>query len=120
VAPSARLAARRFPRSVAAGDGLQRIGEVPIYRIDGMVRRAPSLQRTRDNMGPVACMNPREAQRQGVGGKARVRVFGAGESVALDFLIDRRIPDGCVWIPAGYPETVALGTAAMVRVEVEP
>jgi len=119
-APSARLAARRFPAHVAAGDGLQRIGDVPIYRVDAVVRRAASLQKTRDNIGPVACMNPREAQRQGVGGKARVRVFGGGESVALDFLIDRRIPDGCVYIPFGYAETVALGVSAWVRVEVEP
>ncbi len=118
--PTSRLAARRFPSPPPAGDGLQRIGDVPIYRVDALVRRAPSLQKTRDNIGPVACMNPREAQRQGVGGKARVRVFGGGESVALDFLIDRRIPDGCVYIPAGYAETVALGAAPSVRVEVEP
>jgi len=120
VAPSARLTARRFPVAAAAGAGLQRICEVPLYRVDAVVRRAASLQKTRDNPGPAACMNAREAERQGVGGKARVRVFGGGESVALDFLIDRRIPDGCVYIPAGYPETVALGAATSVRVEVEP
>jgi NADH-quinone oxidoreductase subunit G len=120
VAPSARLQTRRFAPPLPAGDGLQRISDVPLYRVDALVRRAASLQRTRDNIGAVACMNPKEAQRQGVGGKARVRVFGGGASVALDFLIDRRIPDGCVVIPAGYAETVALGAAGNVRVEVEP
>jgi len=93
---------------------------VPIYRVDGVVRRAPSLQLTRDNFGALIGMNPNEAQRQGVGGRARVRVFGGGESVALDLLIDRRIPDGCAYIPAGYAETLALGAACNVRVEVEP
>jgi len=120
VAPSARLNARKFPAPAPAGDGLQRIAEVPIYRIDALVRRAPALQATRDNPGPFVGMNPNEAQRQGVGDRARVRVFGGGESVALDLLIDRRIPDGCVYIPAGYAETVMLGAASNVRVEVEP
>ncbi len=39
------------PGSVSAGNGrggIERIGEVPIYHVDGMVRRAESLQLTRD------------------------------------------------------------------------
>jgi len=120
VAPSGRLAARHFLAPIAAGDGLQRISEVPIYRVDALVRRAESLQMTRDNFGALISMNAREAQKQGVGDKTRVRVFGGGDSVALDLVIDRRIPDGCVYIPAGYSETVPLGSAIAVRVEVEP
>jgi NADH-quinone oxidoreductase subunit G len=115
-APSARLKARRFAPAPTA-KGLQRIADVPMYSIDPLVRRAAALQKTRDNSGPVARMHPREAQKQGVGGSARLRVIAGGESVTLDFLIDRRIPEGCVFIPAGYPETVALGGQAVVHVE---
>ena len=45
------------------------------------------------------------------------RVIAAGETVTLDFLLDRRIPENCVLIPAGYEETVALGGQDMVHVE---
>jgi len=116
VAPSARLRARRFP-APAPVSGLQRIGETPLYRVDPLVRRAEALQKTRDNSGPVVCMNPREAQRHNVGGSARVRVIAGGELVTLDFLIDRRIPDGSVYIPAGYLETLPIGDPLTVHVE---
>jgi NADH-quinone oxidoreductase subunit G len=118
VAAPTRLPARRFGAvATLSADSLQRIAELPLYRVDPVVRRAPALQKTRDNPGALAGMNPREAQKQGVGGSARVRVIAGGESVTLDFLIDRRIPDGCVYIPAGYPETAALGAAGTVHVE---
>ncbi|MBS1235744.1 MAG: dehydrogenase subunit, partial [Proteobacteria bacterium] len=116
LAPSARLKARRFV-TVPAVKGLQRIAEVPMYSIDPLVRRAAALQTTRDNTGPVARMHPREAQKHDVGSSARLRVIAGGETVTLDFLVDRRIPEGCVLIPAGCPETLALGGQDVVHVE---
>jgi len=115
--PSARPKERRFV-SVPAVKGLQRIAEVPMYSIDPLVRRATALQETRDNTGSVVRMHPREAQKQGVGSSARLRVIAGGELVTLDFLVDRRIPEGCVLIPAGCPETLALGGQDVVHVEV--
>jgi len=114
--PSARLQTRRFA-TVTAAKGLQRITEVSMYSIDPLVRRATALQKARDNTGPVARMHPREAQKHGVGSSARLRVIAAGESVTLDFLIDQRIPEGCVLIPGGCPETLALGSQDVVHVE---
>jgi NADH-quinone oxidoreductase subunit G len=116
LAPSARLKARRFATAPAV-KGLQRIAEVPMYSIDPLVRRADALQTTRDNTGPVARMHPREAHKHDVGSSARLRVIAGGESVTLDFLVDRRIPEGCVLIPAGCPETLALGGQDVVHVE---
>ena len=112
-----RMKARQVTSAPSVTDALQRISEVPLYRVDALVRRAEALQRTRDNPGPVVRMNPQEAQRRGVGSSARLRVMGGGESVTLDFLIDRRVPDGCAFIPAGYSETVALGCVDTVQVE---
>jgi NADH-quinone oxidoreductase subunit G len=114
--PSARLRARRF-HPAAAVSGLQRIAETNPYRTDALVRHAPALQKTRDNAGPVVTMNAREAQKHGVGAVTRVRVIAGGQSITLDFLIDRRIADGCVAIPAGYPDIVAIGDPATVHVE---
>lgn len=36
--------------------------------------------------------------------------------VALDLIIDERVPDGCILIPSGYAETAALGGPGMTRV----
>jgi NADH-quinone oxidoreductase subunit G len=114
--PSARLQTRRFVMAPVA-KGLQRITEVSMYSIDPLVRRATALQKARDNTGPVARMHPREAQKQGVGSSARLRVIAGGESVTLDFMIDQRIPEGCVSIPGCCPETLALGDQDVVHVE---
>ena len=42
--------------AVSATAGVQRIAETPIYAADALVRRAPSLQKTRDGQAPVASM----------------------------------------------------------------
>ena len=38
-------------------NGIERIGEVPIYQLDAIVRRAPSLQVTQDAQNPRAWVN---------------------------------------------------------------
>jgi NADH-quinone oxidoreductase subunit G len=38
-----------------------------------------------------------------------VRVLTASGEATLPVVIDTRVPDGCVLIPAGCAETVALG-----------
>ena len=98
--------------------GLQRISDVPIYFSDPLVRRAPSLQKTRDNPLPHVRMNPREAQKQGVGAATRVRVVAGEAAVTLDLVPDSRIAEGCVWVTGGHSETAALGAGGAVSVEV--
>ena len=114
---SARLGSRQFVPA-AAVNGVMRVAELPMYTIDPIVRRAEALQHTRDNPGAMIRMNGQEAQRQGMAASTRVRVISNGEAVTLDLLIDSRVPDGCVVIPAGYAETVPLGGMAAVRLEV--
>ncbi|HEY4637989.1 MAG TPA: NADH-quinone oxidoreductase subunit NuoG, partial [Burkholderiales bacterium] len=54
--------------------GIERIAEVPIYFADPLVRRAPSLQKTRDARPPRAWMNSRLMARLGVADGQPVRV----------------------------------------------
>jgi NADH-quinone oxidoreductase subunit G len=86
-----------------------RLAELPMYRIDALVRRAPALQKTADNPGAVARMHPAQAAKQHLAAGSMVRVvMQEGEArVALE--LDERVPEGCVWVPAGYPETAGLG-----------
>jgi NADH-quinone oxidoreductase subunit G len=94
---------------VAATGGLERVGEVPIYQADAIVRRAPSLQKTRDATAPVAWMNGELLAKLGVQEGQEVRVSqGAGHAV-LKAARDDRLPSGCVRVAAAHPMTAALG-----------
>lgn len=105
------------PEAIPAGQ-LERIAEVPIYRVDPLVRRAPALARTADNPPPAVRVNDTEAARLGLADGERVRVLMTGGEARLDLLIDTRVPRGAVLIPSGYPETAGLpahGPATLVK-----
>ncbi len=87
---------------------LQRVADVPIYFSDPIVRRAESLQMTRDARPPQARMCAEVAHRLGVSAGDKVRVRQSGE-IVLDAAIDDRLPDGVVRIAAAHATTVALG-----------
>jgi NADH-quinone oxidoreductase subunit G len=122
VTPSARLAVTRVvpptenlvPMSRAQ---VTRIAEVPIYAVDALTRRAPSLQATADNPGPAAHLNAAQAAILGVSGGDQVLVRMAAGDAELELVIDPRVPDGCVWIPAGFVETVSLGGCGLATVQ---
>jgi len=91
------------------GEDLQRIADVPIYFGDPIVRRAASLQRTRDALPPRAWVGPSLAQKLGVKAGDRVRVRqGEGEAI-VELGIDERLPAGCVRLAAAHRHTAALG-----------
>ena len=92
-----------------SGEELQRIADVPIYFGDPIVRRAASLQRTRDALPPRAWVAPTLAQKLGVKAGERVRVRqGEGEAI-VELGIDERLPAGCVRLAAAHRHTAALG-----------
>lgn len=95
---------------------LYRLAEVPIYRIDNMVRRATALQLTDDNPGTSARVNSDQAAKLKIkkGDAIRVRMLEGDAQVNVE--IDERIPDACIWIPAGYSETSALGACGPASV----
>jgi NADH-quinone oxidoreductase subunit G len=95
-----------LPTAVAK---LQRIGDVPIHWADPLVRRAPSLQKTKDAELPRAWMNARTLAALGVAEGDQVRVAQQGQHVLLFAGSDDRIPDHAVRVPAGHPLTAGLG-----------
>jgi NADH-quinone oxidoreductase subunit G len=96
-----------------AGDGLYRVGEVPMYAVDPLVRRSEPLQRTADALGSRAAVriNGRLAQRLGLSAGETVNVAQDGARVSLPVVIEERVPDGCVYLHAGVPGSVGLGAA---------
>jgi NADH-quinone oxidoreductase subunit G len=90
---------------------LTRIAQWPKYSVDSLARRSPALQDSVSNEATAVYLNENVANSVGIKNSSqRVRVIQDSE-VILPVVIDERIPDHCVWIPAGRPETMPLGGA---------
>ncbi|MCY4452570.1 MAG: molybdopterin-dependent oxidoreductase, partial [Immundisolibacterales bacterium] len=103
------------PAAAAAGEGtegaaspLWRIGEVPIYAVDPIVRRAGALQQTVEAPAAAVRINPALARTLGVaaGGMATVRQNGAERVLGVEE--DPAVPGGCVLLHAGVPHSAGL------------
>ena len=92
-----------------AAPSLQRVADVPIYFADPLVRRAPSLQQTRDAASPTATMNQAVARELGLAAGDTVTVRQEGGDARLEVAIDDGVAGGCIRIAAAHPSTVALG-----------
>jgi NADH-quinone oxidoreductase subunit G len=93
----------------APADGLERIADVPIYFGDPIVRRAGSLQRTRDALPPRCWLGPALAQQLGVRAGERVKVRQGDGAATVEVGIDERLPAGCVRLAAAHRHTAGLG-----------
>jgi NADH-quinone oxidoreductase subunit G len=89
--------------------GIERIAEVPIYFADPLVRRAPSLQKTRDARAPRAWMNARLMAKLGVAEGQPVRVRQGEGEARLRAALDDQLPEDCVRIAAAHASTAGLG-----------
>ena len=95
---------------------LERILGVPPYRLDPYTRRAPALQATADNPPAAAYLHPRQASRLDLAPGHRIRIHAGEAAGELPVVVDAGIPDKCVYLPGGYPETEFAGSVAWVRV----
>ena len=90
---------------------LARIGDVPIYNGDGLVRRAPPLQSTSHADPPQVRLHPGTAAELNVAEADRVRVRQGDAELVVPLVLDERIAPGAAWLPAARPETAALDGA---------
>jgi NADH-quinone oxidoreductase subunit G len=94
------------------GNGLSRIGEIPIYSGDGLVRRAEALQKTQVIIeGELAAVrvHPKTAEELGLSVTKMARVKQNGSEVKLPVVIDERVPLQAVFIAGGIMATKELG-----------
>jgi NADH-quinone oxidoreductase subunit G len=104
---------------VTVGNGLERLADVPAYFADPLVRRAPSLQRTRDAVAPTARMNAATLAKLGLAAGVVVKVSRGGTARELVTQVDLGLPDNCVRVAAGHASTANLG-AMSGAITVEP
>ncbi|EGW54188.1 NADH-quinone oxidoreductase subunit G [endosymbiont of Tevnia jerichonana (vent Tica)] len=93
----------------SGGSSLMRVGEVPIYASDLLVRQAKSLQQTGDARAALIRVNGKVARQAGLEDGASVVADQNGNRAELLLQVDERVPAGCVWIPSGLEGTQALG-----------
>jgi len=93
----------------ASGDGLVRVGNLPIYAVDPLVRHAPALQRTPLAGAIGAYLNESEAARLGLAEGDLVDLSQDGGGARTRVAIDEAVPTGCVRVPAGVAGSETLG-----------
>ena len=88
---------------------LQRVSDVPIYMADALVRRATSLQLTRDASAPCMVMHGNELKARGLKSGDMVKVMQGQASITLAVMADDSMPASVGRVPAGHPATAELG-----------
>ena len=103
---------RSLPKSAEGAEGAEgivaRIAPIPMHAVDALVRRSKPLQATKDAEFRGVGLCPATIERLGLvdGGPAVVRQNGG--SVTFRVVADRRVPDGCAYLPGGVSATAAL------------
>ncbi|MFO1200647.1 MAG: NADH-quinone oxidoreductase subunit NuoG [Burkholderiaceae bacterium] len=106
------LAALPAPAALGAGE-FERIADVPIHFADPLVRRAPSLQATRDAQPPRARLHPDTLAALGLAdGDAVVVTQGGGGEARVPAAADAGVAAGTVRLAAAHPSTAGLSTIA--------
>lgn len=97
-----------------------RIAPFPLYATDNVVRRAASLQKTKDAGNAFVHFNNALANRfqLGLSSSNRVRVKSQEVTVDLPFIIDDKVPDNTIMIYTGILGAAILGAPYSV-VEME-
>ena len=89
--------------------GLQRIGEVPQYESDPIVRRSAPLQKTKYNTKPMARMRAEQMQALGLVEGDTVLAKQDKGSALLQVKLDNHVALGCVRVTASHEGSIGLG-----------
>lgn len=97
------------PAGLGSAGELVRIGDLPIYGSDNVVRRADSLQNTIHVASESAAMNAATAGQLGVSDAARIVLSQGDDEVSVELVIDERVPNNCVMLAASTSASSQLG-----------
>ncbi len=89
--------------------GLQRIGEVPQYESDPIVRRSAPLQKTKYNTQPMARMRAEQMAALGLAEGDTVLAKQDKGSAVLQVKLDNHVAMGCVRVTASHEGSTGLG-----------
>ncbi len=99
----------QLPASVeVAVSGVERIGYLPIYSVDSLVRRSQALQATHDAVNNSVIVNTALAKEQGLKQDGAVAIVQNGKTITLPVIVDDGVADGSVLVPVAIKETTSL------------
>ncbi len=98
------------PVAALPAGALERLADVPIYAVDPLVRRADSLQRTRDARAPQARMNAATLAALGLSAGERVRVTQGGGEAVVEAVCDDTVAEGVLRLATAHPSTAGLAS----------
>jgi NADH-quinone oxidoreductase subunit G len=102
----------------ALAKSLFRVGDIPIYRGDPVVRRATALARTEDGLRAGYCrLHPQEMVSRGLSDGGKARVFNEVVSVSIGVLSDTGIPPGSIYLAGALPEASDLTVSDRLSIE---
>ena len=87
---------------------LVRLGEVPVYQVDGITRRAPSLQATVDGQSVRVGVPAHLANQLELADGDRVKVCHGLACVSLPAVVDATLAEGAVRLAAATTQTLGL------------
>jgi NADH-quinone oxidoreductase subunit G len=117
--PDSLAPAGQSEHAADSGNSLYRIGEVPIYSVDALCRRAPALQQTAHAASDFVGLNPADAENLGLADGVNAKVLQGDAAVELAVRISNRVPVGAAWVRSATCRTAELGSATgPVKVEV--
>jgi len=90
--------------------GLQRVGDVPIYAVDSLVRRSTPLQLTKDADQSYAAINTKLAAKLKLEEGDKASITQSAHTEFTDIRIDNAVADDCVWLPAAEELSIQMGT----------
>ena len=106
-------------REAGGGEGLHRIGDLPVYAVDALCRRAQPLQNTAHADVDWIGLNAADASRIGLADGVTARVSQGGMKGEFEVRISDSVPEGGAWLRSATCNTRKFGHAfAPISVEV--
>ncbi len=100
---------KELPKLTVDEHSYERIGEIPIYRTDGLVRRSGPLQKTRDGMVSVIGLNSYDIKQLGLTVGEKIYLQQGENEILLTLEEDKAVPRKAVRLPGAFYETSLLG-----------
>ena len=88
--------------------GLERIGVLPIYSVDSLVRRSQALQATNEVANNSVIVNAALAKQQGLSEDGTVKIVQNGNTITMPVVVDNGVADNSVLVAVAINETTAL------------
>ncbi|MCG8466531.1 MAG: NADH-quinone oxidoreductase subunit NuoG [Xanthomonadales bacterium] len=111
LAPDSALKAANFTASAPQTGEFWRIGDVPMFAGDALVRRSDHLQGTVHAENSVCALNPIDAHALGLSEGQEVRVRQGDPSAVMPLQLLEQVPAGAAWVRSAVDCTVGLGDA---------